>query len=255
MRLGLEGKVVLVTGATKGIGKAIAKGFLEEDAVVHICSRSPANIEEFLQEVKATTPEAKVFGASVDVSDPEALKAWVGKCAEECGSIDVVVSSPSALAMPNTVECWQAAFQTDMMGTYNLIEAAMPHLEKSKGCIVTIASVTGRDIDFTAPSPYGAMKAAQIHYTAQLAYTIAPKGVRANTVSPGNTYFPGGVWASIESDQPEVFKKQIELNPTGRMGAPEEVADAVVFLASKRASRISGANLNVDGALCSGVQF
>ena len=142
-----------------------------------------------------------------------------------------------------------------MMGTYTMVQAALPHLESSKGNIITISSVSGRDIDFTAQGPYGAIKAALVHYTAQLAHTLAPKGIRANTVSPGNIYIADGVWGNIERESPEFFKKQLEANPMGRMGKPEEIADAVVFLASARATFVSGTNLVVDGSLCSGVQL
>jgi len=197
---------------------------------------------------------SKAHGAVVDVSEVEHLTTWVKRCGEQDG-IDVVVANVSALAMPNDAVHWSAAFQTDMMGTFHMVEAALPFLEKSNGNIIAISSVSGRDVDFTAPSPYGTMKAAVIHYMAQLAHTLAPKGVRANTVSPGNTYVEKGVWGNIEREDPELFKSQMELNPMGRMGTPEEVASAVLFLASERASFISGANLNVDGALCTGVQF
>ena len=212
-------------------------------------------MEAAQREFSTRFPATRAIGASVDVSEPAQVAAWVSQCAEESGGIDVVVSNPSALSIPNTAESWQASFQTDMMGTFHLIDATKPHLEKSKGAIVTISSVTGRDVDFSAPSPYGAIKAAQIHYMAQLAHALAPTGIRVNTVSPGNTYFKDGIWNDIEKGNPELFRTQLALNPTGRMGRPEEVADAVVFLSSQRASRVSGANLNVDGALCTGVQF
>jgi 3-oxoacyl-[acyl-carrier protein] reductase len=114
--------------------------------------------------------------------------------------------------------------------------------------------VSAREIDFAA-GPYGAFKAAIVHYTQGLAYQLAAKGIRANTVSPGNTYFPGGVWAQIERDNPILFKESLALNPTGRMGTPQEIANAVVFLASPAAGFITGANLVVDGALTRGVQL
>lgn len=117
------------------------------------------------------------------------------------------------------------------------------------------ATVSGRDVDFTAPGPYGAFKAALVHYTAQLAHTLAPKGIRANTVSPGNIYIADGVWGAVEKDSPEFFKSQLAKNPMGRMGKPEEIGNVVVFLASEKASFISGTNLVVDGALCTGVQL
>lgn len=151
---------------------------------------------------------------------------------------------------------WHKAFGTDVMGTHSLVNAALPHLKKSKGSVITIASVSGRIIDFTAnPSPYGAMKAALIHYTCQLAHKYAPDGVRANTVSPGNIYVEDGVWGGVERSMPEFFKKQMGENPLGRMGKAEEVADMVVFLASERAAFVTGSNVVVDGGLAQGVQF
>lgn len=161
----------------------------------------------------------------------------------------------SALVIDDTAENWDASYRVDIMSSVTIIQAALPELEKSKGNIVAVGSVSGRDIDFTAPGPYGSLKAALIHYIASLAHKLAPKGVRANTVSPGNTYIVDGVWGGVEREHPELFKMQMGLNPMGRMAKTEEVANAVVFLASEKASFISGANLVVDGALCTGVQF
>ena len=189
------------------------------------------------------------------MSDPDQLDAWVSSVASAQGAVDVVIANPSALSMADTRESWATSFETDMMAARNLIQAALPHLEKTKGSIISIATVSARDIDFTAPSPYGALKAALIHYTAQMARTLAPKGVRANTVSPGNVYFKDGVWEQIEHAKPEFFATQMKANPMGRMVRPEEVADAVVFLASERASCVTGQNLNVDGGLCTGVNY
>ena len=112
----------------------------------------------------------------------------------------------------------------------------------------------GREID-SAAGPYGAVKAAVIHYTQGVACRLASQGVRANSVSPGNTYFPGGVWQSIEENAPEMFAAALARNPTGRMATPQEVANAVVFLSSSAASFITGTNVLVDGALTRGVQF
>jgi len=140
------------------------------------------------------------------------------------------------------------------MHSVRIVEAAMPHLEQSDAASITlISSVSGRDIDFTGA--YGVMKGALIHYGHSLAYNLAPKGIRANVVSPGNTYFEGGFWNSAEQNMPDLFQMMMGLNPTGRMGTPEEVGVAVVFLASPLASRITGTNLLVDGALGKGVQY
>jgi 3-oxoacyl-[acyl-carrier protein] reductase len=253
MDLGLDGRRVLVTGGTKGIGRAIADMFAAEGASVAICARDMAQVEAVT--AKLGQNGRKAFGAAVDVSDGPAITAWVGEAAVALGGIDIVVPNVSALAVAASEEAWQAGFQTDIMGSVRVVDAAMPWLEKSDaGSIVIISSVSGREVDFAA-GPYGAFKAALIHYAQGLAFQLASRNIRANTVSPGNTYFPGGVWEKIEQGNPELFAQSLALNPTGRMGTPKEVARAVVFLASPAASFITGTNLVVDGALTRGVQF
>jgi 3-oxoacyl-[acyl-carrier protein] reductase len=253
MDLGLKGLRAVVTGGTKGIGRAIAATLAAEGAHVAFCARNAAEVD---QTVAAFAPHGvKVFGRAVDVADGAALAAFVNDAAAELGGLDIVVANVSALAIPNDEANWQRGFEVDMMGTVRLVNAAMPHLEKSQhASIVTISSVSGREIDF-ASGPYGAFKAAIVHYTQGLAYHLAGKHIRANTVSPGNTYFAGGVWEQIEHGNPELFKMALSLNPTGRMGTPQEMANAAVFLASPAASFISGTNLVVDGALTKGVQL
>ena len=253
MDLGLKGAKVLVTGSTKGIGRAIAETFAAEGANVGICARNQADVDSTVAALKAKGVSA--FGGSVDVADGAALKAWVSDMAAKLGGVDAVVSNVSALAIGQDEESWQKEFATDMMGTVRLVNAAMPYLEKSgAAAIVTISSVSGREVDF-ASGPYGTFKAAIIHYTQGLANQLAAKGIRANSVSPGNTYFEGGVWNTIKDNNPELYKTALALNPTGRMGTPQEMANAVVFLASRAASFITGTNLVVDGALTRGVQF
>ena len=252
MDLGLAGRKVLVTGGTKGIGRAIAAAFVAEGAAVSICARNAAEVEAA---VSALGGAPTHFGAALDVADGPAVAAWVAASAQALGGIDIVVPNVSALAVAGDESGWQAGFQTDIMGSVRVVDAAMPWLLKSDaGSIVIISSVSGREVDFAA-GPYGAFKAALIHYAQGLAFQLAGKGVRANSVSPGNTYFPGGVWERIEHGNPELFAQSLALNPTGRMGRPEEVARAVVFLASPAASFITGTNLVVDGALTRGVQF
>ena len=253
MDLGLTGARVLVTGSTRGIGRAIAETFATEGANVGVCARNQADVDKTVAALKAKGVAA--FGSPVDVSDGPVLRAWVNDMASKLGGIDVVVANVSALSIGQDDESWQKEFSTDMMGTVRLVDAAMPYLEKSPAAaIVTISSVSGREVDF-ASGPYGTFKAAIIHYTQGLAYQLAAKGIRANSVSPGNTYFEGGVWNAIEDSNPELYKAALALNPTGRMGTPQEMADAAVFLASRAASFITGTNLVVDGALTRGVQF
>lgn len=253
MDLGLKGAKVLVTGGTKGIGRAIAETFAAEGAHIGLCARNAAEVDSAVAALKATGVSA--FGAAVDVSDGPGLKAWVADMAAKLGGIDVVVANVSALAIGSDEESWAKGFATDMMGTVRLVDAAMPYLEQSAlPAIVTVSSVSGREIDFAA-GPYGTFKAAIIHYTQGLAYQLAGKGIRANTVSPGNTYFEGGVWEQIKNGNPDLYNTALALNPTGRMGTPQEMANAVVFLASRAASFITGTNVVVDGALTRGVQF
>lgn len=253
MDLGLKGLKAVVTGGTKGIGRAIAETLAAEGTHVAFCAR---NAEEVAQTEKDLGRRGvKAVGRVVDVADGPALAAFVGEAAAALGGLDIVVANVSALAIPNEEANWQKTFETDMMGTVRLVNAAMPWLEKSQhASIVTISSVSGREIDF-ASGPYGAFKAAIIHYTKGLAYHLAGKKIRANTVSPGNTYFKGGVWEQIEHGNPDLFKMALGLNPTGRMGTPQEMANAAAFLASPAASFITGTNLVVDGALTKGVQF
>jgi len=253
MDLGLKGLSAVVTGATRGIGRAIAETLVAEGANVSICARNEDEVRQAVAAFKARG--ARAFGAPVDVSDGAALRRWVEDSAAEFGGLDIAIANVSALAIGQDEDSWRKEFEVDMMGTVRLVDAAMPWLEKSKAAsIVAISSVSGREIDFAA-GPYGTFKAALIHYVQGLAYQLASKGIRANTISPGNTYFPGGVWEQIEHGNPELFAQALALNPTGRMGKPQEMANAAVFVASPAASFVSGTNLVVDGALTRGVQF
>ena len=252
MDLGLNGLRALVTGGTRGIGRAVVEALAAEGSSVAFCARTPGDATAAPVQVE---PGGMVLGYVADVGDQAALREWVTTAAEALGGVDIVVANVSALAIPDSAENWQRAFEVDMMGTVGLVQAAMPYLERSPSAsIVTIASVSGREIDFAA-GPYGTFKAAIIHYTQGLAFQLAPKGIRANSLSPGNTYFPGGVWENIEQDNPSLFATALVLNPTGRMASPQEIARGVAFLASPAASFITGANLLVDGALTRGVQF
>ena len=247
MDLGLKGKRVVVTGGSKGIGRAIADTFAGEGANVSICARNAEEVASAVASLKSRGVQA--FGRALDVADAAALTAWITTTAGELGGIDALVCNVSALAVGNSPETWEKAFRTDMMHTVNAVTAAVPFLEKSKSAsIVLISSVSGFEVDFAAGS-YGALKAALIHYAKGLSRQLVGKGIRVNCVSPGNTYFDGGIWQTIEKNMPDLFTSTLKVNPTGKFGTPTEVANGVVFISSPAASRISGANLVIDGAL------
>jgi NAD(P)-dependent dehydrogenase (short-subunit alcohol dehydrogenase family) len=251
MDLGLAGKSVLVTGGSKGIGLAIAELFAAEGANVAICARDAEAVGKAV--TKLAAKGVKAWGQGIDVADPVALKGWVDGAAKEFGGVDCVVCNVSALAVGDSPETWEKSFRTDMMHTVNSVAAAVPYLEKSTAASISIiSSVSGFEVDFAAGS-YGAIKGALIHYAKGLAHQLVGKGIRVNAVSPGNTYFEGGIWQNIENGSPDLFKTAMGLNPTGRMGTAEEVAYGVVMLASPLASRISGTNLIIDGALTKAV--
>jgi len=253
MDLGLRNRKALITGGTKGIGRAIADTLAAEGCHVAICSRHADEVTAAVAALGKTGVKAP--GRALDVADGAALRSWIDAAAGELGGLDILVANVRALAIPSNDESWRKEFEVDMMHTVHAVEASLPHLEKSKAAsIVIISSVSGIEIDFAA-GPYGAFKAALIHYTQGLAFQLAGKNIRANSVSPGNTYFEGGVWHQIKDGNPQLYETALALNPTGRMGTPQEMANAAVFLASPAASFITGSNLVVDGALTRGVQF
>jgi 3-oxoacyl-[acyl-carrier protein] reductase len=253
MDLGLRGKKAIVTGGTRGIGHAIAALLAAEGCDVAICARHREAVEETVAILARAG--VKATGGAVDVADLPALRRWIGEAAEVLGGLDIFVANVSALAQGMDEESWRRGFEIDVMGTVFGIEAALPYLEKSTaGSIVVVGSTAMAEI-YGPNRSYAAVKAALIPYVKGLARNLAAKNLRANLVSPGNVFFAGGVWDVVRERHPDNFAAMLARNPTGRMGTPEEVANAVVFLASPRASFITGTNLIVDGALTQRVQF
>ena len=253
MDLGLKALNALVTGGSKGIGRRAADIFADEGANVAICARNRTEVDAAVADLGKK--KVKSFGQAIDVSSKADLESWIAASAKALGGIDILVANVSALAVDHSEDAWQKQFEVDLLHTVRAVNAAMPHLEKSKAAaIVVVSSVSGREVDFTGPA-YGASKAALIHYAQRMAFELAPKMIRVNAVSPGNTYFAGGIWQNVEKNMPDLFSEALALNPTGRMATPEEIGRGIVFLASPASSFTTGTNLVIDGALTRGVQF
>lgn len=250
MNLELQDAKVLVSGGSRGIGRAIVECFLAEGAQAGFCARSETGVAD----AQAALGE-RAFGTVADVTNANQMKQWVDAAAQRMGGVDIVVPNVSALAGGGDPEIWRHAFETDVLGPVHFVNAALPYLKASeRAAVVLISSVSGREIDQFS-EPYGVLKAALSHFGKTLSARHASDGIRVNTVSPGNVYFEDGVWGKIERETPETFAKCLAANPMGRMCRPDEVAKAVVFLASHAASFITGTNLLIDGGLTQGVQY
>ncbi|MBU2551817.1 MAG: SDR family oxidoreductase [Proteobacteria bacterium] len=256
MDLELKGKKAIVTGGTRGIGRAVAETLAGEGCHVSICARKPEQVAETVGVLKALGVSA--FGGTVDITDGESLKAWISQAADEMDGLDILISSAGAMAMGADTASWARNLNLDIFGAVNAIEASLPLLEASAraggdAAIVAVASTA--EANATEPSSYGALKAALVHYIKGVAKQNAPKGIRANTVSPGMVYFEGGIWHKVEQRAPQYFETSLARNPMGRMGTPREIAKAVVFLASPCSAFTTGANLIVDGAITDRVNY
>jgi 3-oxoacyl-[acyl-carrier protein] reductase len=251
--LDLNGKNAAVTGGTRGIGRAIAELLASEGCNVALCARHEAAVDETVAAL--ATHGVRSWGGRIDVADTAGLRTWVAAAADVLGGLDIFVANVSALAQSMDDDSWRRSLEIDIMGTVAGVEAAIPYLEQSKAGAIVVVGTTGAVEIAGPPRPYASAKAALVPYVKALARNLAAKNIRANMVSPGNVYFKGGVWNIVEENNPVIFRTMLERNPMGRMGTPSEVANAVVFLASPRASFISGTNLIIDGALTQRVQF
>ena len=254
MDLGLKGKKAIVTGGTRGIGRAITLKLAEEGCHIGTCARGEAQVKEAVEALKAKGIQAT--GGAVDVCDSQAFRQWVASAAQELGGLDILVPTVSAMAVATDEDSWRRGLETDVLGTVRAVESAMPFLEKSdSAAIVAIATSGALENYFGGIRSYTAVKAAIINYISSVSTDLASRHIRANTVSPGTIYFKEGVWHKQQQGAPEIYEMALKGNPMGRMGTPEEVAIAVTFLASPAAGFITGANLVVDGGLTRRVQY
>ena len=252
MDLNLKGARALITGGTKGIGRAIAETFADEGCNVGICARNAEEVDAAVAELSAKGVTA--FGQAVDVGDGEAFKAWIDASAEALGGVDCIVSNVSGGGAQG-VDAWRRHLEYDMLGAVRMVEGSMPYLEKSDNPSVVFISTTAALEKFIGAGPYNALKAALLNYNGALAQDLAPKGIRVTAVSPGPIMIEGGAWDNIKKNMTPFYEATVADVPMGRMGTAEEVAAQVVFLASPRASFTTGTNVVIDGGITKRIQF
>jgi 3-oxoacyl-[acyl-carrier protein] reductase len=251
MDLGLAGKKALVTGATKGIGRAIAETLLQEGASVAICARTAEGVQTAITEMSA---HGHVVGGVADAGDPQALKAWIASSAEQLGGIDIYVHNTSGKPA-KTLDAWKNNFDIDLMALLHAMEVATPHLSNGGGSLISIGTTAVAEHFASGSGAYSAFKAAVTNWTLGQAQVLGAQGIRCNVVSPGPIFIDGGDWDRVRTGKPEFFEATKKLHPAGHMGTAQNVADSVVFLASDRASHLNGVNLTVDGGYLKRVNY
>jgi len=252
MDLKLKGNKVLVTGGTKGIGRAIADTLADEGCDVAICSRTAADVEAAVEALKAKGVNA--FGQAVDVLKGDELKAWVAASADALGGVDCLVSNVSGGNAPGE-DGWRANFEGDVLGTVRLVEAAVPFLEKSDNASIVMISSTAALEKFIAANAYNAMKGAMIQYAGALAQDLGGKGIRVNSICPGPIFIEGGSCDKIKQGMKEFYDATVAQIPVGRLGSAQEVAAQVALLASPHGAFTTGTNIVIDGGFTKRIQF
>jgi 3-oxoacyl-[acyl-carrier protein] reductase len=240
----VKGKRVVVCGASRGIGRAIALGFAEGGAAVSICARGADALEATRKEIAGHG--GKAHAARCDLAKEAEIKRYIADAAHALGGIDVLVNNATGFGMGDDDASWQASLDVDLLAAVRASQEALPHVEKVKGSIINISSGSGLNPSARTPA-YGAAKAAVIHYTRTLAAIVAHTGVRVNCVAPGSIEFPGGFWEWRKTNDAALYNATLARCPTGRMGRAEEVANVVLFLTSPAASWVTAQIISVNG--------
>jgi len=254
MDLGLKGKNAIITGSTRGIGRAIAECLAAEGANVAIGARDEEATAKAGEEI-AAAHGVEVFAKPCNVKDADGYTSWLEAAMESLGGLDVFVPNVSGGGGMDSEKNWWRNFEIDVLHTVRGAETCLPALKKSDAGAIVIIGTTNAVETFMAPMAYNAMKSALITYSKQLSQFVGAKGVRVNTVSPGPVYFEGGAWEMIKGTMPDLYESTLAQIPAGRMGTPEEVARVVTFLASPAASLVTGANVIADNGFTKRVQF
>jgi 3-oxoacyl-[acyl-carrier protein] reductase len=245
MNISFPGRNVVVTGGSRGIGRAIALAFAASGANVSICARGADTLRETERELKAHGH--KTHSAACDLADGAAVTHYIADAGAALGGIDVLVNNASGFGAGDDEAGWAVSINVDLMASVRASHAALPLIERAGGgSIVHISSIAGLHASARIP-PYGAVKAALIQYTTSQGAALAAKKIRVNSVAPGSIEFPGGVWDQRKRDNRKLYDDTLHSIPWGRMGQPEEIASVVLFLASDLASWITGQTIVVDG--------
>lgn len=244
MQLSLTGKRALITGASRGIGLAIARAFALAGADVAICARSTGPLNQAQAILRETG--RNVSARTCDLADVEAVKNWVALAAADLGGVDILVNNASGFGRTDDEAGWATSIAVDLMASVRASQAAMPFLLEKGGNIIHISSISGLKASVRTP-PYGAVKAAIMEYAQTQALTHAGRKVRVNCIAPGSIFFEGGTWDDVQKANPPLYERILASIPSGRFGTPEEVANVALFLASDCASWVTGQTLVVDG--------
>jgi 3-oxoacyl-[acyl-carrier protein] reductase len=250
MDLGLSGKIAMITGASRGLGRAMAAALAAEGVRLSLCARGADVLNATVAELKEAGHQ--VIAEVADIGDAAAMERWAANTVKVYGGIDVLVNNAGGARVGtlNQVDDagWLAAFELNFFSAVRLSRLCATEMEKrSGGSIINISSIYGREAG--GPLSYNSSKAAMISFTKGLARELGKKAIRVNSIAPGSIIYPGGTWEGLFKQNPEFEKDFIAHEfPAGRLGRPEEVAYAVVMLASPRASWITGATIPVDGA-------
>ncbi len=244
MSFDFNGRRAVVCGGSRGIGRSIALGLAEAGAAVSICARGAETLERTRSEIARLGHTA--HAGVCDLGDGAAIRRYIEDAARALGGIDVPANTASGFGLSDDEAGWSVSTAVDMMAIVHATQAALPSLKQSKGCVVNTSSTAALRPSARQP-PYGAIKAAVIHYTATQAAMYARDGIRVNGIAPGSIEFPGGVWDRRKTENPSLYNAILRSIPFGRLGHPEEVANVVLFLASPLASWITGQTIVVDG--------